>query len=457
MSNKKNKDTNKTYYVRGMHCAACELLIEKELVKISGVDKANVSLKKQCVEVTASTHAFPSVEHLNTLFADSGYVFSEEKPLESKLTRTDIYKVSGVFVLFVILFVLFERTGVFMRFTVSGSSSPFAYFLFGIVAGLSSCAALVGGLLLSLSSKWNELYNGNAKLSYKPFIYFNASRIAAFALMGGLLGLAGSYIGFSIQFSILLTLVVSVLMLVLGFQMLNVKLFKGIKLAMPKSVSKHISDETKFEGKYMPLFVGAMTFFLPCGFTLIAQTNAVTSGSFVQGALMLTAFALGTLPILLLLSFSSVKFYANPAVAKKFSLFAGMLIIFFALYTINSTLNVLGWASLNDLSGVLARNNSQPPEEVQITNNVQFMQMEASGFEYYPRSFKLKAGVPTKWEIYNSGASGCAQAVYARGLYPDVIYLQPGLNTVEFTPETPGTYKISCSMGMVAPVIVTVY
>jgi hypothetical protein len=82
--------------------------------------------------------------------------------------------------------------------------------------------------------------------------------------------------------------------------------------------------------------------------------------------------------------------------------------------------------------------------------------MEVKGFEYFPKVITIKAGLPTKFEITDNVSIGCARAVYARGLYPDVILLEPGLNTVEFTAPNAGTYQISCSMWMVEPITVVV-
>ena len=243
-------------------------------------------------------------------------------------------------------------------------------------------------------------------------------------------------------------------MLVLGLQMAGIKWFNRFRFNIVGD-SKYLDKNNDFQGKYFPIIVGALTFFIPCGFTLIAQTNALNSGSFYLGLLQLTAFALGTLPILILISFTSIRFYSNPSFSKKFSLFSGIIITFFALYTLNSQLNVLGITSLSDLSFTNEKTNEAKVAELPTTN-FQEIQMEAAGFEYYPKQVTLKSGVKTKWSIYNSGAKGCANAVYARGLYPKVIQLKPGMNTVEFVAPKPGTYKISCSMGMVDPVTVTV-
>lgn len=68
------------------------------------------------------------------------------------------------------------------------------------------------------------------------------------------------------------------------------------------------------------------TFFLPCGFTQSMQIVALSSGSFVSGMFIMLAFALGTLPMLALLSFGS----ASTIVIKYAPLFfksAGVVVI----------------------------------------------------------------------------------------------------------------------------------
>jgi len=102
--------------------------------------------------------------------------------------------------------------------------------------------------------------------------------------------------------------------------------------------------------------------------------------------------------------------------------------------------------------------NSQvmAPTNQDVASTSQVMQMEVKGFEYFPKTITIKAAVPTKFEITDNGSIGCARAVYARGLYPDVILLEPGLNTVEFIAPAAGTYQISCSMWMVEPITVIV-
>ena len=47
-----------------------------------------------------------------------------------------------------------------------------------------------------------------------------------------------------------------------------------------------VVNVVNFKGKYMPIIMGALTFFLPCGFTITAQGLALASGNIIQGSLI---------------------------------------------------------------------------------------------------------------------------------------------------------------------------
>jgi plastocyanin domain-containing protein len=88
-----------------------------------------------------------------------------------------------------------------------------------------------------------------------------------------------------------------------------------------------------------------------------------------------------------------------------------------------------------------------------IVDGKQLIAMTVYPARYNPDYFKVKAGVPVKWEITSSGRPGCASgAVIARGLIDGLLYLNPNSGQVtvaEFTPQNSGIYKFSCTMNMV--------
>ena len=164
------------------------------------------------------------------------------------------------------------------------------------------------------------------------------------------------------------------------------------------------------------------------------------------------AFALGTLPSLLVIGFSSMRFLEKPHISDLFLKVAGILVVFFALYNINTQLNVLGANSFNDIK--LKEETEMADGLAVIENGKQILEMSASVSGYKPNYFKIRAEVPVVWKIKDEGSSGCTNAVISRDLFAGEIRLTRGETSVkEFTPEKPGKYKFSCWMGMISGVI----
>lgn len=458
--------------MEGMHCPSCELLIEKKLLESEDIGAVEASVKNGRV-VVFYKHEKPEVAQLNKKFKEDGYSFflepQEEKrtsPLfslnksgvllinKSKFVR--LAQVLAIVVLLLTSFILLSRSGIASRVVVSSTSALSAFFLFGLIAGASSCAALVGGLVLSMSKQWGEIYQSESSFwqRFQPHLLFNLGRLLAFGFLGALLGYLGASLGASLSTSSLLVIGVSVMMVLFGLQMLGVKRFQKFQITMPKFISRYVADETNFKGRYMPFILGALTFFLPCGFTITAQGLALTSGSVFQGAGIMFFFALGTLPMLGVIGLSSLKLTSKPHLSDKFLKVAGILVLFFGLYNFNSQLNVFGLPSLDDINPSFGQNTRISADNLTpLVNGKQVIKMAASAYGYQPDYFQVKAGIPVRWEITNQGVSGCTNAIVSRGLFDGEIRLDDKLNVKEFTPREPGQYKFSCWMGMISGTI----
>ena len=458
---------HQTLYIQGMHCSSCELLVEKYAKEQKGVESADASLKDSKIDIYYEHGQGIPIQNINKEFKEQGYTFSNKKIKDTPLLsfkngtmilnkdKTDnLLKTILVLLLVIALFVLMDKLQLAKYINIQNNTSLLAFFPLGLVAGISSCAALVGGLLLSLTKQWNDIYlQKTEKQKFVPHLMFHIGRILSFAILGGILGLIGKTFSFSnTTISAILVIVVSLAMFILALQMLNISWANKIKIALPKSFSEKIVDEKKFSGKFMPFSIGALTFFIPCGFTLIAQGVALTSGDFLRGSLIMLLFALGTLPMLLGISISGVKLNSKPKYTAMFNKIAGILIVFFAIYNINSQMNILGLPSINDIK-LPQKEQSVLAED---TDGKQILKIKADGFEYIPTSSTtIKAGVETTLVVDNQGIQGCATYMVGRGLFNGYIDLKPGENTITFTPKK-GTYKITCSMGMVSPITITV-
>src|SRR3989338_3812381 len=453
-----------TYYVKGMHCAACEVLIEKKLLEIPGVFSVEASTCKNRAVIEYEGEK-PDIKKLNEIFQKDNYTFSDESVKnESQKPGSRTLLAFNIAIFITIAFLLLGKTGVSGLFSVGSSSSVFAFFGFGVLAGLSSCAALVGGIVLSMSKQWYRLQSNrvssmksgqaiylNEKSIYKkiqPHVLFNAGRILSYVIFGGLLGLLGSRLQISLGFTSFLVIAVSLLMIALALQMLGVKYFRKFQISLPKFITRNIANENNFQGKYMPFLMGAATFFLPCGFTITAQSLALLSGNYLQGALMMGFFALGTAPMLLFIGFSSVKFFEKPHLSLTFSKVAGFLILFFALFNIYNQANVLGYFDQATTQSYSKSNLAA------VVDGKQVIKMTASGLENNPDYFLVKAGIPVRWEITAASQLGCNGAIVSNKLFSGAVNLIPGQVTVkEFTPQSEGKYRFSCTMGMVTGTI----
>jgi len=455
------------FFVKGMHCASCEVVIEKNLLNWQGIKSVDAHADRGEVLVEYVREK-PKADQLSSLFRKEGYVFSDE-PFSKDEERisgknNNLFNNFLVALTFIVGFLFLNRLGISGLVNVSSSSSLPTFFALGILAGISSCAALVGGVVLSMSKQWLSIYSRNNSTleKFQPHFMFNLGRIVSYTLLGALLGIIGSQLQISLKFTSLLIVGISVMMVFLGLQMLGIKYFRKFQLSLPKSTTRYIANESNFKGKYMPFAMGALTFFLPCGFTITAQGLALLSGNAIQGALIMLAFVLGTAPTLLLIGLSSVKLSKKPHLAYRFSQVAGFLVLFFALFNINSQLNVLGYTSFSDL---ISRKNASVStgsntggtidnELPTVVNGKQLIKMNASASGYSPNYFKVAAGIPVRWEITDVGTSGCTNAVISQGLFSGQIPLTPGQTSIkEFTPTKTGKYKFSCWMGMISGVI----
>jgi sulfite exporter TauE/SafE/copper chaperone CopZ len=457
-----------TYKVSGMHCASCEILIEKKLLDIQNIKAVDASTANGEVTVEFEGDR-PNPEKLNRLFKEENYTFSDSSVLSNKKENNIKEPVNATLVAFniaifiIIAFLLLDKLGIANFLSLSSSSSILTFLGFGFLAGMSSCAALVGGIVLSMSKQWNSLYADNAETSKKlqPHIMFNVGRLISYTVLGGVLGLIGSRLQISTQITGYLVVAISILMIALGLQMLGVKAFRKFQLTAPKSFTRKIANENNFQAKYAPFVMGALTFFLPCGFTITAQSLALLSGSMVSGSLIMGAFALGTIPVLFFIGLSSVKFSSKPHLAERFSKVAGFLVIFFAIFNMSNQVTVLGWNNSNPVqtqtqtqnnngnvsnNGNIQDQSGLPP----IVDGKQVVKMTASGSGYSPNYIKVKVGIPVKWEIQAGSSLGCGGQIISNGLFSDTINLTPGQLTIkEFTPTSAGRFGFSCSMGMI--------
>jgi sulfite exporter TauE/SafE len=197
--------------------------------------------------------------------------------------------------------------------------------------------AVVGGLVLSMSANFAK---DNDPI--RPQVLFHIGRLASFFILGGTIGTIGSMVQFGVYTTIVLNFVVAGILLILGINLLDILPWaKKFQLSLPSSVGKKVHAVKSINHTLTPLLVGVVTFFLPCGFTQSMQLYTLTTGSFLTGSLTMLVFALGTLPVLSLLSFSSLSIHDHKHKGIFFKA-VGIIVVFFGVFNLINALVLSG-------------------------------------------------------------------------------------------------------------------
>lgn len=323
-----------TLHVTGMHCSACPVLIESELTDLPEVSRAQASLKNNSVEVVGD-FGDKTLEHvaqdLTEVVKPHGYTLSTEKQQHSVRWK-DFTRAIPIAAGFVALYIILQKLGIVNLVTTSNVNYGTA-FVIGGIASVSTCMAVVGGLVLSMSANFAK--EGD---KVRPQFIFHAGRLVSFFVLGGVIGALGAVFQLGATAMIVLSLLVAIILLILGINLLDVLPWaKKLQPTLPSVIGRHIHGLKNVNHTLTPALLGAATFFLPCGFTQSMQIYTLTTGDFWTGALTMSAYALGTLPVLALLSFSSLGIHTK-ARSGIFFKSAGLVVIFFGLLNLMNSL-----------------------------------------------------------------------------------------------------------------------
>jgi sulfite exporter TauE/SafE/copper chaperone CopZ len=435
-------------HIQGMHCRSCEVLLEEDLGKISGVTKvrANFQRGEAVVEYVGES---PHETEIRSVIEQAGYRlggtatsepwFSREAAVYGKL----IFGLAG----FGFLFLLFKLTGWSSLFSVGkvNTSELPLIFLVGVTAGISTCAALVGGLVLGVSARYQAVHPElSTWRKFVPHLWFHAGRIGGFFLLGSLLGFIGNWLSQSIVFTALLTLFAGGVMLLLGVQLSQVSpRASQWSITLPKFFSRWLGSTRSPEHyTHRGAFLGgALTFFLPCGFTQAVQLAVVSLADPWWGGIVMAVFALGTVPGLLAIG-GLVTWLGARARTVFFPLIAVMLIAF-GWWNIRNGLQLFGINTALPETETSAENTLAPLE-----NGIQVVRLIQDARGYHPSTLPtLRIGVPARLIVDSQESYTCASSF----VIPELgiqRQLKPGENIIEFTPTESGRLPFSCSMGM---------
>lgn len=448
-------------FIQGTHCASCEVLIERKFEKLPGVKNVEVNYRTGETRVALEKGTpTPTLAMFENAIREKGYhvkPWSQRqhgKGFLSHWSRRDFKEVGAILLILFGGYLFLRQYDIIPKLAVTeGASYPFI-FLVGLVAAGSSCLAVTGGLLLSMSGTWSQATAGQgAWKRLQPHLFFNLGRLASYAFFGGLIGVLGKAIAVSSQMSGLLMVLAAAFMVLTGLSMLNVIQKNPFLVSIPKRFQNIIHDASDKKRFGAPFLIGAATFFLPCGFTQSLQFYAMTTGSFEKGALTMLVFALGTMPALL--GIGALSTFSKGTPYRLFLKFAGAFVLLLGLYNANNGLTLVGLAP-----DMLATNIFRAKASVYSSDSLvlddpnvtydgtrQIVSMKVFAGRYEPNAFTIRKGVPVEWHVNGIETGGCTSVLIVPK-YNITKYIKPGLNTITFTPTQEGTVPFHCSMAM---------
>lgn len=314
-------------------------------------------------------------------------------------------------------------------------------FTVGLIASVSSCMAVVGGIVLSMSAN----YAKNGENNFKPQLLFHLGRLVSFFLLGGVVGLLGASFQLNTTGTFVLTFMVAIVMIILGLNLLDIFPWASkLQITLPSSFKNKIQNFKNLNHTLAPVLIGIATFFLPCGFTQSMQIYTLSTGSFWTGAFTMLSFALGTLPVLAILSFGSLGIHKK-AWSGIFLKTAGIVVIFFGLFNLMNSLAII------DIK--LPSFNYSKNLQTEITNNVsqengiQIINLTAGG-GYSPERSVAKAGMPTVIRFNTINTFDCSLSVRIPSKNINKFLPQTGSTDISIGTQPVGTFRGSCGMGM---------
>lgn len=317
--------------------------------------------------------------------------------------------------------------------------------LIGVAASLSSCLALVGGLLLSIAAEWSHTHpHATTRQRMLPIIGFNLGRLTGYFFLGGLTGLLGTTLTPSLATTGVLKIALSIIMIGLGLRLLGLFPDRWCRIPGTDRWTRWLHASSLRSHGMGSVLLGALTYLVPCGFTQSMQLVALGSGSFLAGGLIMLAFALGTLPALL--GIGAMSSLAHGKIGRLFFSVAGALSIFLGIGGIQSGLLL----SNIDLFHFIPTNAAPSTNDAHVfidKNGQQILSVTVRDEGYDQDQFTVTAGIPT-W-IYATVPSPL-QGCIASFAIPAFNILQPlkvGANWIG--PITPDQdFSFMCSMGM---------
>lgn len=199
------------------------------------------------------------------------------------------------------------------------------------LAGSLHCVGMCGPLALALP------INSTTRMGrFFSALAYNAGRTTTYFSLGAVLGWTGSRLvvaGYQQLFSMIAG--TSILLLLTGSKYLpDIKFFVVFQARFKKYIAIFLTRSNSARGLFI---FGLLNGLLPCGLVYMAIASALIIGSPLQSGVFMTAFGLGTIPLMLILMLTGhlVSFSVRSRMKKAVPYFIGLIAVLMILRGLN--------------------------------------------------------------------------------------------------------------------------
>lgn len=427
--------------ISGMHCASCDILVKKTLSQQKNIISVIPDFVSQTAKIEYSGEL--DTDSINDALCEYGYKIAEsEKNTKSSYFSKLVQFLSMAIILSGIYFVT-NDIGLWPKAITSTHLTPLSAFVLGLVASISTCMATSGALLYGLVGPLREK---RPQALPTVTVMFVIGRVVAYGFFGFVFGSLGKLF-VSLNLLNWLQFIISIALLFVGLNLLSLLPRRLTDLmGFSRRWVEKIEIITLHRPRRAPLVLGAATFFIACGFTWAALLYAISTNDPFRSATIMTAFALGTAPMLLVIGIApkSKRFNTGDA----FNLLIGTIIVLVTISQILTLLRLYFPFIPDGINQNFALKTSIPKKQINFDGKEQVLKMIVDENGYSPQKLTVKVGNPVKWEITGKNVYGCQGTIQAPKAGIKLTALKPGINIFEFTPSQKGKIPFACSMGM---------
>lgn len=319
-----------THKVSGMICMQCEDIIVRALLHTPGVINAETSYWKSTVTVVYNDELI-SEEDIIRRMDEIGYPVGE-----SKLSAHVLDAACLLLVLALVIGIPRLMAHVSVPEIQSGVTFG-GLFLIGLFTGIH-CVGMCGGIALAQTNCALSLDSNRRGKTILSSAVYNAGRIIGCTLVGGVCGLLGRGISYTNDFRSMLLTICGGLVLIIGLQMWGLLPFLR-RLSFHAEPVAFCPIKSESTPVLKPFVIGLLNSLMPCGALAAMWAYAVSTGSFVSGALSMLIFALGTVPFMML--FSSIGGMMPEKLKRYFPKLSAVFIVAFGLIMMEKGLRLV--------------------------------------------------------------------------------------------------------------------